>query len=79
MKRFLCVPCNQLADRGYNTALHVYRIKRNKIYLIGGNYKINTASWRGYKSEAVRVVTRVLGHKNDGYEFVAKDITMQVA
>ena len=79
MKRFLCVPCDQLAARGYNTALYVYRIKRNKIYLIGGNYKISTASWGGYKAEAVRAVTRALGHKNDGYRFTAKNITMQVA
>ena len=79
MKHFLCVPCDHLADRGYNKAIHVYRIKRNKLHLIGGNYRIDSASWRGYKSDAIRVVTELLGHKNDGYEFTAKNVNMQVA
>lgn len=78
MKRFLCVINDQYADRGYNKGISVYRIKNNQLEFVGGNYALDSKGWKGYKAEAILVVSKKLRHKTNGYSFLSKNITMDV-
>lgn len=62
---------NTSRARGYNQSVTVWRLKHNKPFFVGSCDRINTASTKGEKGEAIRVITDVLNIKSvdgRGYE-----------
>jgi len=62
--------------RGYNRSIAVYRVKNNRPEYLGINDHINTASTYGDVGEAVQLIGKLCGHKNDHYKFESKNIKL---
>ncbi len=62
--------CENLSDRGYNMALQVYELdwKTGRLKMIGSNYKIQTASWKGEQGCGIDIIVKKYPDlKHDGY------------
>ena len=80
MKRYFYTEVDHLSDRGYNTAVEVYLlVPKGYPVFIGANYKLSSAAWRGYATEARRIIHAKCGHKlPDCYrDFPAKNVTLK--
>jgi hypothetical protein len=80
MKRYIYIQCDHLADRGYNHAIRVYKLKAGGFpKYIGANYKINTASTKGDDAVAAKVVCEIEGYRMDrtGYYVANKDVEIR--
>ena len=53
-------PCPDLSDRGYNMAIQVYELdwKTGRLQMIGSNYKIQTASWKGEQGCGIDIIAK---------------------
>lgn len=84
--KFYIVRKDNLSERGCNAAIQVYiSAKNDEFYpdgtldLIAANYNINTASWRGSRAEAIRVLKEKytdLKTNSTGYYIDDKRITI---
>lgn len=77
--RYFYVEADHLADRGYNKALQVYRLTKGFPEFIGGDYRQDSASWKGYPTCARLLISNKCGHKlPDEYrDFPAKSVTLR--
>jgi hypothetical protein len=67
-----------LKRKPYNQTITVYRIKRNIPVLVGSE-DINTASYRGDRATAMRIISRETGKKMaDGYRLKTPINLMEV-
>ncbi len=67
---FYVLSCPQKSDRGCNMAVEVYELnwKTGWLEIIGADYAINTASWKGDKGCGISVIASVYADlKHDGY------------
>ena len=69
MKSYIYVEKIGLADKGFNRAIQVYRIKNNVPEFLGANYRLNSAAWRGARTESHVLINELKNHKlkNGGY------------
>lgn len=80
MIRYFYMRADSLSDRGYNIAIEVYRLNpKGYPTFVGGNYRIQSASWRGEKPEARLILAEECGHKLDSCykDFPAKSVELR--
>ena len=77
MLTFIYTTSNTSTIRGYNKTVTVYRIVKNKPVLIGIDEKIDTASYKGERACAFKLISDVLGFKMaDGYRLLRQDVEL---
>lgn len=78
MKTFIFKTQNSSDKRGYNRTVYVYRIKNNQPIFIGYDEEINTASYKGDRGIASKIIHDNTGAKwikgREGYELASKQI-----
>ncbi len=64
--------------RGYNRTIYVYRIKNNQPIFVGYDEEINTASYKGDRAIAAKVISEEEGLKMDqgGYSLLTKNVQL---
>ena len=80
MKRYVFIEVDHLSARGYNKAIEVYLLKRYAFpEFVGGNYKIQSASWKGDRTVASEIISERHGHKldQDGYNLLSQNIEIR--
>jgi len=76
MKTYIYKATNSNPKRGYNRYVTVYRVKNNVPSWIG-DVDINTASYKGDRACASKVIADVDGHSiKGGYILDSKDIQL---
>jgi len=64
MKRYFYVERDDLSDRGFNKGLEVYLLQHNGYpKFIAGNYRMNSAAWKGYVTQARQLIAEKCGHR----------------
>jgi len=74
MKTYIYKVTHSSTIRGYNRTVEVYRIKHNEPIYIGYNDRINTASYKGDRAVAGKLISDIDGHKFEGYDLVSENI-----
>ena len=77
MKTFIFKVVQSSNIRGYNRTVEVYQVKNNEPIYVGYNDQINTASYRGDKAVASKIISDKLGYKmKNSYDLLRKDIRL---
>jgi hypothetical protein len=78
MKTFFFKVQQSSDKRGYNRTIYVYRIKNNQPEFLGYDEEIHTASYKGDRGVAAKIIHEVTGAKwlkgREGYELASKQI-----
>lgn len=80
MKTYFFKVQNSSDKRGYNRTIYVYRIVNNKPIFLGYDDQISTASYKGDRGIAYKIIHEQTGAKwlkgREGYELASKNIQL---
>ena len=78
MKTYIYTVQNDSAKRGFNRTVTVWRVKNNQPIYVGFDDEIDTASYKGDRAVACKIISDIDGHKmtNCGYGLLSKNITL---
>lgn len=76
MKTYIYTVQNDSAKRGFNRTVTVWRVKHNVPHFLAVNDSLQSAAWRGGRSEASALIAEADGHKMDGYKLASNEIQL---
>ncbi len=78
MKTFIFKVQQSSGARGYNRTVYVYRMKNNQPIFVGYDEEINTASYKGDRAIASKIISDNEGMKMDqgGYNLQSKNVQL---
>lgn len=80
MKTYFFKTQDSSVKRGYNRTIYVYHIVNNKPIFLGYDEEISTASYKGDRAIASKIIHEQTGAKwlkgREGYELASKNIQL---
>lgn len=78
MKTYIFKVQQSSDKRGYNRTVYVYRMKNNQPVFVGYDEEINTASYKGDRAIAAKIISEKDKMKmaKDGYDLESKNVQL---